>query len=298
MQTTTFDLNAAITEAVATHQAVVTTEKAANAAQERQRQEQQAVMEAREIAALTEHLRQDLGDALYDALGITVTYVKTYVQATAQIDGETWTIGYTRRPAFWCLVRPRIPVVDCTREQLRSVLLRSIAWNRQQQAEQQAAQEQQEAERQARRADHDRCQAQLAAALDRACADLWTWPEGQILTLYRWTWHIGDGDFEDAWSVSDRLDAQGYAEFYAEATIQTLRMDMQAHQPVVERRTFRAIEELPGELRKHVRIDVPGIWWDYSEEQYRTHPEASMTHDVGTVPCAWVRAQFTSESPS
>lgn len=297
MPTTTFDLDAAIAEAVTEHQQIVTNHQAQRQADQQARQQQEQQRQAEQIATCATQLRQDLGDDLYDALAIAVQWAGVRPQATAQIDGEPWTISYTNAPApkFWYLSRPLGANGDATRELLRSVLLRCIAQERELRADRQAMEARDAAERQARCADHERCQAQLDDALASARAALWTWPAGHVLTLFRWTWHLGDGNFDDGWSVSDRLDAQGYVVVYSEATIQTLRLDMQAHQPVVERRTFRSIDDLPGDLREHVRIDVPGIWFDYSEERYRTEPDVTLTHEVGVVPCAWVRAQFTTE---
>ncbi|HEY0739291.1 MAG TPA: hypothetical protein VGD69_30495 [Herpetosiphonaceae bacterium] len=298
--TTTFDLDAAIADAVADYQQIVATHTVQRQAEQEAREQQEQQRQAAQIATCAAQLRQDLGDDLYEALAIAVRWVGNRPQATALIDGAPWTISATTAPApkFWAITRPIGLGGDCTREHLRAVLLRCIGQERELRAERQANEERQDAERQARRAEHARCQAQLDAALAIARAALWTWPAGQILTLYRWSWHIGDSTFEAGWSVSDRLDAQGYATVYTEATLQTLRLDMFAHQPVVERRTFHATDALPGELREQVRIDVPGIWWSFSDEQYIADPEAVLTHDVGQVPIAWVQTQFTAESPT
>lgn len=294
MQTTTFDLDTAIREAVTAHQATT----AGIHAQRQAAQQQEQHHQAEQIATCTHELRQDLGDDLYTALEIAVSWAAYIPQATATIDGESWTIAYTAAPHFWHVTRPLGPGAGSTRAALRSVLLRCIAEERELRREQQAEHARQEADRQARVAEHERCTAHLTRILAAAQRDLWPWPAHQVLTLYLWSWYVGGDTWETGWSTSDQLDPLGYAEFYSEATLQTLRLDVLAHRPVIERRSFRATDDLPSALRERVRIEVPGIWLDLTHEQYRAYPDAAMWHDVGVVPCAWVRAQFTTESPS
>lgn len=289
MQTPTFDLDAAIAEAVTAHEATAAALRTQREIEQQQEQQHQAA----QIATCTDELRQDLGDDLFTGLEVTVTWAAFIPQATATIDGEPWTIAYTAAPSFWYLTRPRGPGMGCTRASLRATLLRCIAEERELRREQQEQQARQEAERLARRDEHERCAAQLTRILAAAQRDLWSWPEHQVLTLYRWSWYVGGDTWETGWSASDALDPLGYAEFYTEATIQTLRLDVLAHRPVIERRSFHATDELPSALRERVRIEVPGIWLDLTDEQYRAYPDVTMCHEVGIIPCAWVRAQLT-----
>ena len=114
-----------------------------------------------------------------------------------------------------------------------------------------------------------------------------------MLTLYLWLWSSGQHDFA-AWSARDQLDTDGYIDCYIHPQIQTLRLDMQAHQPVVERRTFHATDELPSELRERVRIEIPGIWYNHTLEQYQSYPDVTLLQEIGIVPCAWVRARIAA----
>jgi hypothetical protein len=294
MQTTTFDLDTVIAAAVTAHEVTTAALRAQREAEQQQEQQRQAA----QIATCTHELRQDLGDDLFTALAIAVSWAAFIPHATATIDDEMWTIAYTAAPHVWYLTRPLGPGLACTRASLRATLLRCIAEERELRQEQQQQQARQEAERQARRAEHERCQAQLTRILAAAQRDLWPWPEHQVLTLYLWSWYVGGDTWETGWSTSDQLDPLGYAEFCAEATIQTLRLDVLAHRPIIERRSFRATDELPSALRERVRIEVPGIWLDLTDDHYRAYPDVAMWHDVGVVPCAWVRAQFTTDEPS
>ena len=133
----------------------------------------------------------------------------------------------------------------------------------------------------------------------RPSVDLWRWPDGHVLTLYSWSWHLGGKEFDHGWSTTDQLDAAGYVAFLAPPPME-IRLDLLAHQPVIERRCLRATDELPSELRERVRIEIPGIWYNRTLEQYQSYPDVTLIEEVGTIPCAWVRARIaaTTESPT
>lgn len=291
-----FNLDAAIQNAVTEHERAVSAIRAQRLAEEEANQQQQAERQQRTIATFSEQLLQDLGEDLYAALAISVSWDTSAPKATATIDEQSWNISYAHPgdEYFWHIARPLGPSGSCVREVLRSVILRCIAQERELNREQQAAQARLEAERLVLQAEHESCVAKLTTALAVVRSELWTWPDGQILTLYHWSWYIGGDEWESAWSTTDVLDAQGYVTLHTGQKVQMLRLDLMAHRPVIERRTFRAIAELPSDLREQVRIEVPGIWYNFTLEQYRAYDDSVICHDVGTIPCTWIRDCFTA----
>lgn len=295
---TAFDLDNAISDAVAAHELAVSHIRAQRQAEQEAEERRKADSQAQAIKTCTERLLEDLGEELYKALSISVVWDTYAPQATAIVDEQPWTISYSTPGDgyFWHIALPLGPGGSCVREALRSVVLRCIAQERELNREQQATQARREAERQAQQAEHERCLSLLTAALDAARSELWTWPAGQILTLYHWSWYIGGNEWESAWSATDVLDDQGYVMLYTDPTGSTLRLDLLAHRPVIERRIFGAIDELPSYLHEQVRIEVRGIWYNHTLEQYRAYDDSAMWHEVGVIPCAWIRDRFTSTS--
>ncbi len=148
-------------------------------------------------------------------------------------------------------------------------------------------------------AEDTECQAIVAAAKAEGLQALWRWPEGRAITTYRWTWCTAtaggdDGtEFDTGWSTRDQLDQGGYvrlepADTFGQRKPRELRLDMQAHKPVVERRTFDSIDSLPAELWTTATVIVPGINTTHSG-MYCKEDGAEYTLPLGRQPLEWVR---------
>lgn len=144
----------------------------------------------------------------------------------------------------------------------------------------------------------ERCQARLAAARAEAEASRWTWPEGRVLSLYRWRWAIGpayDGEhaeYREVWSAADTLD-EGWLET---GDGRRFRLVLLIPGPEIQEYTFDRVEALPPELRRSASVRVSGM---YHCEPHPTEdrgllteiddPAIGITQSIGEEPVAWVK---------
>jgi len=282
---------------------------------------QEHAVQVAAVAQVRSWIEAALSVEVRDALAISVRYDAdaSYKAAVVFTDaGGRWALKpwFERRQQpqdtpCWTIAPPAGFGHDtnATSQQLgeRILLLlgqaRATAQQRaEQQAKYQAEQDRMDAERKARwEADvaaDARCQVRIAQATEQAQRELWRWPEGQAITIYHWRWctsapaYGDDGpsaEYDNGWSTQDRLDGAGYVPFEAEIyqNACTLRLDMQAHKPVVERHTIRSFDALPTVLQEHVSVVLPGI----AAYNGMLHEEAGeYPISIGKRPVAWVRA--------
>jgi hypothetical protein len=154
----------------------------------------------------------------------------------------------------------------------------------------------------ARQAESERLEARIEETVAAARAAAWQWPHGREVVLYRWTYQTGGGVYEDTyiaehdqgWTTVDRLDNAGYVEFLPDLShpSRVLKLDTQAHKPVIERHVFRAVGDLPYDLREHVDIRIDGIAnvADYGEPPcYAEQDGGYVSRMLDPQPIAWLR---------
>lgn len=257
-----------------------------------------------------------------------VAWQITQAESNGRDRGWVWHAEATpSRPNF---LGNDIRVITEASGQFRPALLAKIGWLRttrraweieeekqrtadalrdeQRQREQQAKDAQREERRAGFQAEQAHLQAIVEATVAEAKAALWTWPEGVAVTVYALSWCKGVGYdegehyvvYDQGWTAVDQLDDDGYITLEATKPYgdphppRVLKLDLPAHKPVWERKTFDATAELPRELRYQVRIDLPGLTYGYDHEFARVYwieaEGESARVDLGcALPLAWVR---------
>lgn len=119
--------------------------------------------------------------------------------------------------------------------------------NRWQEEQQQAVAQQQKEQELRELEDAQACANELAVALSVARNDLWQWPEGVTMRLYKWRWQTGadsegNCDYDEGYSLSYQLDEFGYVLLLN--GMRELRLIPEVHRPVVERLTLDSVEAL------------------------------------------------------
>jgi hypothetical protein len=289
-----------------------------------QREEQRAHEAAREAAAeaarqglindfrqrveahLSPALREQLGELAFQ-IG-TVVY-STQPTATFVLDGVTYTLApsdhgsklgifpYDRSKSLVSLyATPRSALADTALiDYLAKTHPNLVADVRKREQAEEAQQERLAASLIV----DERCQARIAAARAEAETGRWHWPEGRVLTLYRWRWATSpafDGDraeYREVWSADDTLD-EGWLET---GDGRRFRLVLLIPGPEIQEYTFDRLEVLPSELRCDVRIRVAGMYYyDRHPTEDRDllieidDPSIGITWHIGEEPVGWVKA--------
>lgn len=138
-------------------------------------------------------------------------------------------------------------------------------------------------------------EARYVAALAAVSWERWQWPAGREITLFRFTWHMtpaseyGSGT-ESGWAVTDRPDRDGYLRFepehdiYGHGAPREIRVATLSPAPMVERRKFTCVADLPPELREPQLVTLE------PDEDFDQRSIGDHQHRVGVQPLAWVRA--------
>lgn len=161
-----------------------------------------------------------------------------------------------------------------------------------------------------------RIRAQIDYKVNEARQRLWQWPEGTVLTLYKVEWFNGgyrdkDGEscfsYASGWSLSDRLDNDGYLKLLPEKQYQhpgepaaykderCIRLLPEVNFPVFERRELRSVDDLPDCFTENAYLQIDGIWEVLAMDG--THflfdepgrGDGFVVHQVGEVPISWIR---------
>jgi hypothetical protein len=299
MTTTTFDFDAAIAAAVANHNEAMRRRREQEAAEQARRDAEKAAIEQEEIDILQQQIDEEISAEVQQAVQLRTVYVAYGAEAHLTIDGERWQID--RATNSWWIRPPRTQNINVkTSGELQHALLVTIARERQQR--QKELEREQEEQRKLAEADATSAaiEAQIAAAQEQARRELWQWPEGRDITIYRWRWCTAAGageygaEYSSGWSRQWRLDGEGLLrleqETYADPRVVVL--DMQAHKPVVELYTFGSVADLPRELVERVDVRLEVGWsdhWADRKTRYMITPGYHTSFDVGIQPVAWVR---------
>lgn len=166
---------------------------------------------------------------------------------------------------------------------------------------------------------------QFRTLKQQAIEQLWCWPDGVRVAIYRLTYNIGvnreeDGDpvveQESGWTSTDQLDAQGYirlepaASSWREAEPREIKLSYAIHMPVWERKSVSSVEELPRELRRGITISFPGVverrdrdldakprLTTIKDEAYDCD-ESPFSEHIAEVPLPWVQALVDQVTPN
>lgn len=148
-------------------------------------------------------------------------------------------------------------------------------------------------------------QEQVAVAMGEAIADLEVWPEGKVLTLYRWQWCKGsyyDDDSEEhtceydgGLSMSDRLDDSGYVDILTRGRV---RLMVDVHKPVVDEITLASLQDLQNAKIymsiTTVPVHVIGAsdceWGDGEASFWRWGSEGKAIEKPIKAPVSWLRS--------
>lgn len=139
-------------------------------------------------------------------------------------------------------------------------------------------------------------QTRYDAALATAGQDAWRWPAGREIVLFRFTWHLSStsewgSSTERGWAVTDRHNRDGYLQFQAESDFyggsgaaREVRVATLSPAPMVERRVFSRVEDLPPELREPLLVTL-----EPDEDFDRRSSHGDHQHRIGEQPVSWLR---------
>ena len=290
----------------------------AEAARTRQAEEVKRHQEAAEAAKAQQfifHLQQywkEYAPTLLAALQPRIFYRPQSSQTAIsefELDGQTWTVTGGGGNYLSVTAPDHETAQVYGREQMQESLLLQFADYRARVANRKAirAMEERVREEQAAllRAEHEAREQEdavsrqiMASAI--AASPLWLWPDGVAVVAFRWSWQIGasaNGEVEHdgGWSLVDRLDVDGYVRLMPERWLRerTLRLDMLAHRPVVERVVWSGLANLSEDLIERVEIAVPGVrvmeWSNNEPRWFARNPGSNYPLLLGHQPVAWVR---------
>lgn len=313
MTTATFDLNATI-------ESIITNNKLAEQAKQRDQEERQRRATETEITNLKTRIRKSFGDELITALGMKTQNKSGVIRAVFTFDDIRyslwWNPQYSQRQP-WSIGENDYAGTHFADEDAAAYLLHYLAGEREKRAKWEVSRKLNEAreareaaekaeQEAARRATHERLAAMVDEKVNEARESLWQWPANVMsITLYYWKWQTGaihdengaDYDYEDGWATVDRLDRDGYVallpEKYSQKTRQ-IKLDMMAHKPIITRHCVYSVADLDSDLTEKKTIRVDGVYYIddyYGGPSYFVESESGyIERDVGRVPLAWIRA--------
>lgn len=270
-------------------------------------QEQLEQLEAAWNAATSPAFREALEDVELEALG---EHHNPANRVYFLLDGVRWQLSYYASGGQWTLNHPyvgeRIDWLE-GRKLESTLLLAMAAWRQLRAAQiereraQAAAAEADEEKRRAgvaamearlaaEWAEHQACEGEIAELVAEARAELWRWPAGRELTVYRWKWMIGasragEPIFDTGWSLTDQADARGYVQLQYDrwGSPREIRLTPEVHRPTVERETWAAARS---DFLRPVEIRIEG--YVLHDGRWRRAPGAVTTHEIGRVPLPWI----------
>lgn len=160
----------------------------------------------------------------------------------------------------------------------------------------------------------------IDAQVDGAKQELWQWPDRLTLVLYKVEWFSGgyrdqDGEscfsYASGWSLSDRLDDDGYIRLLPEKKFQhpgeiasytderLVRLIPEVHFPVFEKRELRSVDDLPDCFTEKVYLKIKNVWEFLALDgtsflvDQPGRGDGYIIREVGEVPVSWIRESLT-----
>lgn len=122
------------------------------------------------------------------------------------------------------------------------------------------------------------------------------------VTVYKWTWAVApavyadgecqdDGQRDEGWSTQYQGDDEGWVTLWQDGRARVLRMTAY-NLPVIERITINNWADCPDELTELVYAAMPDGWHMGYDHGYGWQQKGGESYrvDVGSQPCAWLRA--------
>lgn len=152
---------------------------------------------------------------------------------------------------------------------------------------------------------HTEILAKIETAKQEAIDSAWKWADGAAIIYYVLSYcagAIGDGeggadiDYVKAYTTTDELDARGYITTYSgrywggtATNVSAIRLDMNAHKPVWERKTASSVEDLTADLCENIFAYIPGVTRYEGLFQYDDSERAEVVALHDGQPVSWVR---------
>ncbi|MBD1864165.1 MULTISPECIES: hypothetical protein [Trichocoleus] len=161
-----------------------------------------------------------------------------------------------------------------------------------------------------------RIRVQIDRKVNEAQQKLWQWPQGKVLVLYKVEWFNGgyrdkDGEscfsYASGWSLSDRVDNDGYLKLLPEKQFQhpgepaaykderCIRLVPEVNFPVFERRELRSVDDLPDCFTENAYLQIDEIWEVLAMDgtpylfDGPGRGDGFVVRQIGEVPIAWIR---------